>query len=775
MSLIPGGPTASHLPLPVAGGPLVGREAELARLVGLLEDSRVRVVTLTGPPGVGKTSLALAVARAVAAGFADGVAFVDLTAVRDPDVVPAEIAAALGPGDTAGIDGMARALADQDLLLLLDNFEHVLPAAAALPGLLAACPGLRVLVTSRERLHLRAEHEVPVLPLALPGPAELADLTRLAATPAVEMLVGRVRTFQPDFAVTAANHSALVEICVRLDGLPLALELAAPRFRLFNPGEVTFRLRNRLGSLASDAHDAPERHRTLHAALTWSHALLGPEERALFHRLSVFVGGWTLAAAAEVCELADPVELMASLVDKNLIRRLQGTGAVARFGMLESLREFAAELLDADGGTAAAVERHAAWFARLAALIDARIGTLEEPTALEEVGADVGNLRAALATSLAAEDTGRALTLAAALGWHSWTRGQLGSGEMILNTVMAAAAAVPDPPEDPLAGVLFMAGAVAQGLGELDRAEERLADSLEITERIGARRRTAITTAFLGHLARLRGRHADAVVHHERAGALHRQLGNDPGAAWSRYDLGLLAHQRGEDAQAAEHLLAALAVFRDLDYGWGIACSAWALARVQLRRGRAPDAAVLLTEALERFDAGDDGRGLAQSLEAVAALAGARRDFPAAARLLGSAAALRIRLAAPLPQEEAEQNAVLSDRIRTTLGASVVEAAHRAGAAMPVTSALDLAHEVLARAIPEPRAIPRQADVLTQREHDVARLVRYGRTNRQIGRELGITERTAEVHVHHIIRKLGASSRAEIAAWVAAGGSASGA
>ena len=761
--------------IPAPAVPLVGRSAELDLLARLLADPATRLVTLTGPPGVGKTSLAVAAARTIAQVSGDGVALVDLTAVRDPALVPGEIAAAVGTGidERASIDRLTTALADRELLLVLDNFEHVLEAADTLASLLAACPRLRVLVTSRERLRLRLEQEVPVEPLALPGAAEIADPVLLAATPSVAMLVQRVRAFQPGFAVTTDNRQAIAEICIRLDGLPLALELAAPRLRLFSPGELTFRLRNRLGSLSSDARDIPDRHRTLHAALVWSHDLLGPEERALFHGLSVFAGGWTLEAARHVCSLGDPVELTASLVDKSLIRRMDDDGDVARFGMLESLREFAAELLDREGGTAAVQERHAAYFAGLAASIDARIGTLEEQTALADVGEDVGNLRAALAACLATDDAARALPLAAALGWHSWTRGQLGTGEAVLEAAIVAAAAAPDPPEDLLAGVLFMAGAVAQGLGDLDRAEQRLAASLEITERIGARRRTAITTAFLGHLARLSGRHADAVVHHERAGALHRELGNAPGAAWSRYDLGLLARRRGDPDQAAEHLLSALAAFRDLQYGWGIGCSAWALASVQLRRGRVPDAAVLLSEALDRFEAADDERGIAQSLEAVAALAGARSAFLAAARLLGAATALRTRLAAPLPEEEADETEALAQRIRSALGAPAAEAAERAGAAMSEPSALDLARTVLAEPSPAGGPLPQQRDALTQREHEVARLVRHGRTNRQIGRELGITERTAEVHVHHIIRKLGASSRAEIAAWVAAGGDAS--
>lgn len=758
------GDMRGRAPLPLPATAPVGRERELAAVTALLVDDEVRLVTLTGPPGVGKTFLAVTAARAVAGQFPAGATFVDLTPVRDPDLVAAEIGAALG-----------RSGAEQHQLLVVDNFEHVLDAVPELAGLLSAFHRLTVLVTSRERLHLRAEREVPVPPLALPGPAERADPALFAATASVQLLLRQVRAYQPGFAVTDANRDALAEICVRLDGLPLAMELAAPRLRLFTPEELTFRLRSRVTLLASDARDVPDRHRTLRSALAWSHDLLRPEERVAFRQLSVFAGGWTLDAARRVCAVEVPDAAIASLVDKSLVRRLgsagnEAAGEAARFGMLESLREFAAELLDRETETEETRQRHAEYFAALAARTDARIGTVDERAAVEGVGPEAANLRTALAWTMAQRRHDLTLPLASALGWYCYTRGRLGEGAAVLEAAIAATADGNEAPGEALAAVMFMAGAVALARGQLEDAEDRLTRSLELNERNGSLRRKAIATAFLGHLARARGRPEEAVSHHEQAAALHGELGSRPGVAWSRYDLGLLARTRGEDARAAEQLRAAIAAFRDMGYAWAIACASWALATVDLQVGALEEARTLLADALTRFEATDDGRGVAQTLEATAAVACDGDRHADAVRLLGAATTLRGIFAAPLPDEETGTVEAIRDRARRELGVPATDAAERAGRAMPLPTVLTLARDLLAgadrRSVPFPR---RAVEPLTGRERQVANLVRLGRTNRQIGRELGISEKTAEVHVHNIIRKLGAGSRAEIAAWVAGG------
>ncbi|MGD9526999.1 MAG: LuxR C-terminal-related transcriptional regulator, partial [Pseudonocardia sp.] len=353
------------------------------------------------------------------------------------------------------------------------------------------------------------------------------------------------------------------------------------------------------------------------------------------------------------------------------------------------------------------------------------------------------------------------MQLAATLGWDAYIRGRLGEGRVVIeqavDAVEAAAARGVTVPDDPLAAVLLASGVVAVAADDLDRARTRLGACIAISERSGDVRRTATAEAFLGHAARTCHDHPAAIRHYRRAELLHERLGNANGVAWSRYDRGMLARQRGRTDEALAHLRAALPCFRESGHAWAVGCTAWALATVELRRGRVADAAALLTEAVGGHEAADDARGLAQCLEATAAVCCAHgQGARTAARLLGAAEALRERIAAPLPEEDRDEHGTVVRRVRHDLGSDVADRERCAGRAASQQAAVALARAVLA-------APP---DRLTRREREVAGLVARGHTNRQIARALGMAEKTAQTHVHNIIRKLGAQNRAEVAARV---------
>ena len=498
----------------------------MAALDRLLATSDTRLLTLTGPPGVGKTRLAIAVAGVAASRFPDGVAFVDLTDVRDPRLVAAAVLEATGSADVGtaeAADQLAWALGDRTMLLVVDNVEHLLDAGPMLAGALAGAPGPTLLVTSRERLHLRAEREIPVRPLGLPGDGDLDGPT---TAPAVEMLVQCVRRFDPEFTVTRDNRAALAEICARLDGLPLGLELAAARLKLFTPGELTFRLRHRLSILINTARDVPQRHRTLRAALAWSHNLLKPDERAAFRRLSVFVGGATLDAAGEVCDLDDPVATISSLVDKSLLHRRIRPDGTTEFVMLESLREYAAELLSEHGEEEAVTARHARYYADLAVLVETAIGGPTEVAWVDSVRFAQGNLRKALAHTTAAADAGLSLPLGSALGWYAYTRGHLGDGLASLNSALAVVR--PDQPRAPgesLIRAVLIAAVLALGRGDLDDADAVLTRAPAVDD---DRRRTGLATAFHIGALTVRERQVARLI---AGGSTNRQIGRELGIA----------------------------------------------------------------------------------------------------------------------------------------------------------------------------------------------------------------------------------------------------
>ncbi|MCW2540140.1 MAG: transcriptional regulator, LuxR family [Frankiales bacterium] len=764
-------------PLPVATSVLVGRTEQVDALRGILSASPSRLVTLTGPPGVGKTRLALEVAATMASDFADGVAWVDLGPVHDAAQVPAELARGIGvpstrnargtrdtndARDAPSVDSVVTAFAGREMLLVVDNYEHLLDAASAVADLLERLPRLRVLATSRQRLHLLAEVEYPVPPLPMPVALEAEDVARLAGNPAVELLLARAPAH---VTLTQRTARPLVEICLRLDGLPLAIELAAARLRVFTPSELAFRLEHRTVGLSGAPRDAPARHRTLEAAIDWSHELLPDAERTAFRRLAVLVGEWTMAAAEAVCGLSAPVALAAieSLLDQSLIQRAAGEGS-ARFTMLASIHDFAGEQLVGSGELGLTRDRHARYFAGIGAAWEATIGTDEENTRWAEFDAMQPDLAAAF------DHLGPSVErawLGVALAWYGHLHGSLLNGAALLDALHEIEAVPGGLDEKARAATLTAAGVIGLGRGEFTRADQDLRSAVELSEAIGDERRQAVALSFLGHVARGLGDAADAAGCYRSARIICERRGSVRGTAWSAYDLGLLAVD-GEDAtdrSAAEPLLReALSYFEDLSYDWAVAQSARGLATALLDRGAVDEAGQLLVRSLVLHESVGDRRGGAECLEALAHIAAVRESLTSAARLIGAAQTQRDLGATRPTEHELRRLGAVDAKVRAALGRVAADHEKHSGRTAARTAVLAWAVAV---------AQPKQAEtatavVLTTRQIQVADLVASGKTNRQIGRVLGISEKTAEIHVSNIMGRLGMPSRAGVAAWVAA-------
>ena len=507
--------------LPTPATPLIGREQEVQALCALLRRPEVRLITVTGSAGVGKTRLALQVAADFVEEFAGSVLFIPLAALHDPGLVLPTLAQALGLRASSALPVLAllaAALHEQRMLLVLDNFEHVIVAAPHLAALLEACPAVKLLVTSREVLSLRAEQQFVAPPLGLPAlspraPLQQIDRTTLEATPAVQLFLQRARAAQPDFQLTTGNAATIAEICLRLEGIPLAIELAAPRLKLLDPPALLARLERRLQILTGGARDLPERQRTMRATIAWSYELLSPAEQALFRRLAVFVGGWTLEAAEQVCREAgalepDILEGLSSLLDKSLLYREHGGSGEPRFRMLYVLGEFGLEQLDAAGEGMITREAHAAYYLALVEPAQPQLHGAEQQGWRDRLVQEHDNLRAALNWWLeyaeqahAPEAAERALRLWWSLSQFWFNPACYRKGYANVKRVLAVRAGMSEPMQ---VKALVYAASVLRAVGEGEQAEALAQEALALARQTGDRSR--IVRALLN-------RGGDAVQH----------------------------------------------------------------------------------------------------------------------------------------------------------------------------------------------------------------------------------------------------------------------
>ncbi len=570
-----------NLPGPLTS--LIGREQEIQAVCSFLRRPEVRLVTLTGTGGVGKTRLGLEVGTDLLADFADGVCFVSLAPISDPDLVVPTIAQALGiqeAGERPLLDLLQAYLRDKRLLLLLDNFEQVLAAAPWLSDLLTGCPHLKILVTSRAVLHIRGEHEFPVPPLALPDFTHLPESEALSQYAAVALFLERARAVKPDFQLTPANARVIAEICIRLDGLPLAIELAAARIKLLPPQALLTRLRQRLQLLTSGARDAPVRQQTLRNTLAWSYNLLDAQEQRLFRRLSVFVGGCTLEAVEGLYTTlgerpADVLDGLASLIDKSLLRQVEQEGEDPRLVMLATIREYGLEALAASGEMESTRRVHATYCLRLSEQAELELGGPQQAAWLDRLEREHDNLRAALSWSLEQagdEEAGQrseiALRLAGALWTFWWARGHRSEGRTFLERALAASEGITALVR---AKALFAAGHLAFVQSDYERAEALLEESLALYRELGDQRGIALSLNMLGNVAWVRGNTAAARSLTEEALALYGEVDDKEGAAGSLFSLALLASSQGEYARACALYEESLALQRELGNKMAIA------------------------------------------------------------------------------------------------------------------------------------------------------------------------------------------------------------
>jgi predicted ATPase/DNA-binding CsgD family transcriptional regulator len=820
-------PNPSRHNLPPSLTSFVGRERERLDIRRLLATSRL--LTLTGEGGVGKTRLALEVARTAAGAWPDGVWLVELAPLTESSLIPRVIASALGVGeqpDRSLLATLVDYLQDQSLLVILDNCEHLVADCAKFAErLLLACPGLQILATSREALGTAGEVLWRVPGLTVPGsdaePIDRRDPAAvLARSEAVRLFCERAIATLPAFTLTERNAPLVGEICRQLGGMPLAIELAAARVGVLSVNQIVARLENQLGLLASGRRTALPRHRTPRALVDWSHDLLPSGERILLRRLSVFAGGWTLDAAEAVCAgdgvaREEILDLLAQLVAKSLVQ-VDNQDTDGRYRFLETIRQYAAERLREAGEEPVLRRRHRDWAVALAEEAEPYLNGPDQLRWVDHLNCELDNIRAALDWSIRAagcaetgtDDAG--LRIAAALLWF-WYHDRFGEGRQWLERALASAEATASPAR---ARALVAAGHLAYYQGDLVRSDRMLGEGLRLHRELGDRRGTAFALASLGYAAQFRGEFDRAtslleeslelaratgdawavgralqnlgVIAYARGDrdrarplleeslATWRHVAGSPALIMSRYNLGRVAHAQGDHAHAAEQLGESLALARAMKNRWWIATVLHSLGRAMLALGDTERAAALHRESLALRIEGGDQRSIAEALEGQAGVAVARGEAARAARLLGAAEALRAAIGSPVPPADRADHEADRQTVRSMLDEESFSTAWAEGRAMGRREAAEYALEAGQSSSPT-AAVPKQSpdpwstmggSALSPREREVALLVARGRKNREIAETLVIGGRTVETHVTNVLAKLGLTSRSQIAAWV---------
>jgi predicted ATPase len=642
-------PQVGNLPTPLT--PLINRTREVATVGAYLERSDVRLLTLVGPPGIGKTRLGLHVAAKRQALFPEGVFFVALAPIRDPALVLPAIAHALGMQETSGqpsIQALRARLGDRQLLLVLDNFEQVAAAAPQVSELLRAAPRAKALVTSRAALHLSGEHLFVVPPLELPASRDL-PLAQLASSPAVQLFLSRVRATKPDFELTAENARAVVEICASLDGLPLAIELAAARGRLFNPQALLDRLRGASGPtvlqfLVDGPRDLLVHQQTLRSTIDWSYDLLDANERALLMRLGVFVGGCTEAAVAAICgdrqagraACADPqpaiLDMLLSLVDKSLLKCELGADETPRYMMLETIREYARQKLEAAGQAGIVRERHAAYYLELALAAEPELTGAHQEGWFARLEQEYNNLWAALEW-YAAEDATTGLRLACSLRqfWHG--RGHLHEGRSWLERMLALEHSQ-DIPDSVRARALCVGGFLAYQQGDLKQAIAMSEASLTLYRAAGDRCGIADSLLNLGSAAYYHNEYVRATALYTEALVLYRQQGVQVAAALVLKNLGLVAKDQGDFTRATAFYEESQALYRAAGDKRGDAQSFFNLGVVAYWQGDYARAVELSESGLSLYRELSDKMGVSYILDTLGMALYKKREYDRAIRLL---------------------------------------------------------------------------------------------------------------------------------------------